>query len=120
MSNEPACHEQSDSQENRDDGEPVFLAPPEREQEADAQDDGGDFAGHDIEAAEDQQHANEGGAQVAGWKGNGLDASAHVRYAAFMWVQRDGFDSPASAAGGGCVREFVEGDDEHLHQQSVN
>ena len=119
MRNEPARHQKADSKDNSADGKPIFLAPPEGEQETDTQYDGGDFAGHDVEAAESEQHTNYGGAQVAGREGDSLDASAHVGHAAFVGVQGDGFDAAAGAAGCDGVGEFVEGDDEHLHGPSV-
>ena len=37
-----------------------------------------------------------------------------MRHAALLWVERDGLDFAAGAAGGGGVAEFVEGDDEHF------
>jgi hypothetical protein len=53
MGNEPACHKQSDSQKNSNNCKPIFPGPPEGKQEAYAQDDAGNFARNNIEAAKD-------------------------------------------------------------------
>lgn len=66
MDDEPACNDKTHGEEDGQDRQPISLAPPEREQKADAQDHTGDFAGDNVEAAEDEQGSDEGGAQVAG------------------------------------------------------
>ncbi|KAI6773687.1 hypothetical protein HG531_000536 [Fusarium graminearum] len=57
---EPAGNEKSNSQENSENGEPITLSPPEGQEEADAKDNAGYFAGNDVEAAEGEQSTDDG------------------------------------------------------------
>lgn len=114
MDNEPAAHQQPDGEQHGQHGQPVTLPPPQRQQEAHAQDDGGDFAGDDVEAAHGEQGADEGRAEVARGEGDCADAAGEVGDAAFVGVEGDGLDAAAGEDGGDGVAEFVEGDDEHL------
>lgn len=114
MRNEPKPDEETDGQQDGQDGQPVALAPPESQEEADAEDDAGDLGGVDVEAGEDEQGADERGAEVAGGQGDGVPAADHARLAALARVEGDADDLAAGADGGEGVAELVEGDDEHL------
>lgn len=114
MDDEPAGHQQPDGEQDRQDGQPVAFPPPQRQQETHAQDDGGDFAGDDVEAAHGEQGADDGGAEIARGEGDGADAAGEVGDAAFVGVEGDGLDAAAGEDGGDGVAKFVEGDDEHL------
>ncbi len=114
VGDEPTSDEQSDGEEDGQDGEPVPLPPPEREQEADPQHHASDLARDDVEAAECQQGADDGGSQVAGGQGDEVLAAEHVGDAAFARVERDGFNTASGTYGGECMAKLVEGDDQHL------
>ncbi|KAI6776766.1 hypothetical protein HG530_000711 [Fusarium avenaceum] len=63
---EPAGDEQPDGEKDGHDREPISLSPPESQEEAYGEDDAGYFAGDDVEAAEREQGADDGRAQIAG------------------------------------------------------
>lgn len=110
----PAGDQQAHSQQDGEDSQPVLARPPQRQEEADAQDDACDLARDDVEAAEDEQRPNQRGSQVSSWQRDGAHPTAHVCDAAFMGIEGDGLDAAAGAAGCDGVAEFVECDDEHL------
>ena len=114
MRNEPAPDEQADGEQDGHDGQPVSAAPPEREQEAHADDDAGHLARDDVEAAEDEQGADERRAKVAGRQRHGVLAALHVRDAALAGVERNALDVATRQDAGDGMAELVEGDDEHL------
>lgn len=95
MSNEPAAGQQSHSQQYGEDGQPVPLAPPERQQEADTQNDAGDLAGDDVEATKREQSSHERRPEVARGQREGGDAAAHVRHTALARIQADALDASA-------------------------
>ena len=72
------------------------------------------FACNDIESAERKQHADNRGAQIACGKGDGADASTHMRHAAFVGIEGNGFYAATSTATVDRVAEFVKRDDKHL------
>ena len=114
MLDKPATDQQSHGEQNRDNRQPILPCPPQRKQEAHAQHNTRNFAGHDVKPAERQQRADQTGSQVASWESEELLAAAHVRHAALVGVQADTLDAPAGAAGSNGVAELVEGDDQHL------
>jgi hypothetical protein len=59
VSNEPAGNKQANGQQDSDNGKPVLSGPPKSEQEADAKDQAGDFAGDDVETAKDEQSSDQ-------------------------------------------------------------
>lgn len=114
MVHEPESNQQTHSRQDGEDSKPILLPPPQGKQEPDTKHDTRDLGRDDVEAAEDEEGANYGAAEVAGGQGYGGPAAAHVGYAAFAGVEGDGFDVAAGEFAGYCVAEFVEGDDEHL------
>lgn len=114
MRDEPTSNQQAHGKQDRQDSKPVPLAPPQRQEETDGENDAGDFAGDDVEAAKGQKGADERGSKVAGWKSDGAFAADHVGDAAFVGVQGDGFDVTACENGCDGMAKFMKGDDKHL------
>jgi hypothetical protein len=114
MFNEPAHNEQSNSEHDGYNREPVLSSPPECEQKADAQDYAGNLARNNVEPTEYKQSTNEGGPKIASWERDGADSSLHVRYSALPWIKRDGFDTSSCAARRYGVSKFVKSNDKHL------
>ena len=114
MLDKPTRHQQPHGQQNRNNRQPILPCPPQRQQEAHAKHNTRDLASHDVESAERQQRPNQTRSKIPGRKRDELLAAAHVRHAAFVRVQTDGFHAAAGAAGCDCVAKLVEGDDQHL------
>lgn len=114
MSNKPARHQQSDGEEDRDNRQPVPPSPPEGQQKAHPQDNAGQLARDDVEAAEDQQRADQGRPEITRGEREGADSALHVGDASLAGIQRDGLDTAACAAGRYGVSEFVKRNDQHL------
>jgi hypothetical protein len=116
MVNEPARHEQSNSEDDGSNREPVLSSPTECEQKADAQDYAGNLARNNVEPTEYKQSANKGGPKIASWERDGVNSSLHVRYSTLSWIKRDGFNTPSCAARRYGVSKFVKSYDKHLSQ----
>lgn len=89
MNDEPTSNKQSNSKQDGQDGQPVAFPPPEGQQETHSQDDAGDFASDNVEAAHGEQCADDGGAEIARGQGDGADAAGEVSDATFMGVEGD-------------------------------
>lgn len=87
MGNEPTRDQQSDRKKDSHDGQPVPPSPPQGEKEADAHNNAGDFAGHDIKASENQQGANNRRSQIPSGQSDGTDAALHVGHSALMRIE---------------------------------
>jgi hypothetical protein len=114
MVNEPARHEQSNSEEDGYNREPVLSSPPECEQKADTQDYAGNLARNNVEPTEYKQSANKGGPKITSWECDGAYSSLHVRYSTLSWIKRDGFNTPSCAARCYGVSKLVKSYDKHL------
>lgn len=86
MNNEPAGNEQTDSEQDGQNGQPVAFAPPQREEEAHGEHDTGNFGSNNVESAKGEEGADERRAKVAGREGDGTDAALHAGDAAFVGV----------------------------------
>lgn len=119
MFDEPARHQQTHGKEHRHNREPVPPSPPQCEQEADSQYNASNLAGNDVEATEDEESTDEGGAKVACWEGDGADSSVHVRNSALPWIERNGFHASSGTACGYGMSKFMESNDKHLYHVST-
>lgn len=67
MDDEPTGDEKSDGKEDGGDGEQVPFSPPQRKEEAYAEDDADDLAGYNIKTGKYENSADERRSQVASW-----------------------------------------------------
>lgn len=114
MIDKPEGDQEAHGCKDGEDSQPVLFAPPDGEEEADTEDDTADFAGDDVEAAEDEEGTDDGAAQVASGEGDSGPAAAHVGNATFTWIEGDRFYTAAGELACYCMAELVEGDDQHL------
>jgi hypothetical protein len=115
VDDEPTGDQESHGEQHGHDGEPIPLPPPKGQEEADGKHKTSDLARDNIETAENEQRANEGGAEIASGKGDCAYAADHMRDTSLAGVKRDGLDATTGADGGDGMSKLVEGDDKHLH-----
>jgi hypothetical protein len=120
MFDKPAANQQTYSQQNSHNGQPILARPPQRQQKAHAEHNTRNLGRHDIEPAKRQQRPNQTRAQIPRRQRKELLAAAHMCDAAFMRVERDGLYAATGTARRDGVAELVEGDDEHLNIDCVN
>lgn len=114
MDDKPASDKKPHSQENGQDGQPISLAPPKSQEETDTKNHTGDLAGDNVEAAEDQERADQRRTEIASWKRDGALSADHVRHTTFARVERDGFDATSCTDSSNCVSELMESNHQHL------
>lgn len=118
MDDKPTGHQQPHSQQDSDNGQPVPPSPPQRKQKANPQDDTSNLAGDNIEPRENQQRPDNRRSQVPSRQRDCADSALHMRDASLVRIQGYGFDSSTGAAGRDRMTELVEGDDQHLFNET--